>query len=245
MAIDYSLYYSKFHGDSAQYYVEYATFYRHLLGPVLRSLDQSAVILDVGCGIGLLVASLRTAGYSNVSGIDLSPQQIAVAEKRGLPCSVVDEAYLREQALRHPNTLDAVFLMDVLEHIPVSVQIEFIESIRRLLKPDGQLILSVPNANSTFAARWRYNDWTHQSAFTEDSLAFVLQNAGFNAPDFLPYEFGTPPRFPFVHKLSFWTWTIRKLVRGFRRLEAIGELGRQGLTIPLQLNLLAVARRSE
>jgi hypothetical protein len=36
----------------------------------------------------------------------------------------------------------------------------------------------VPNANSIVSSRWRYNDYTHFTSFTEHSLYFVLKNAG-------------------------------------------------------------------
>ena len=45
--------------------------------------------------------------------------------------------------------------------------------------PDGKVILTVPNANSPLAARWRYIDFTHHCSFTEHSLNFVLGSAGF------------------------------------------------------------------
>lgn len=244
MDLDYSLHYSKWHDDSEQHFLVYASFYRRLLAPLLESLRVDASMLDVGCGTGLLVYAMQQAGYHNVSGIDLSPQQIAVAQRRSLPCTSVDAEYLFRRAESEPESLDIVFLMDVLEHIAVPEQPRFLGAIYKLLKPGGHLVLTVPNANSTFAMRWRYIDWTHHLSFTEHSLDFVLLTMGFGGIQFLPYEFGDPPRFPFVHRLGFWTWVVRKFVRAFRRLEAVGELGREGLTIPLTLNLLAVAKKT-
>jgi hypothetical protein len=54
-----------------------------------------------------------------------------------------------------------------------------------------------------------------------------------------------PPRFPFVHQSSFWTGALKQLFRTFRRLEAVAELGRQGLHVPLGLNILAVCWKAE
>ena len=36
----------------------------------------------------------------------------------------------------------------------------------------------MPNANSIVSSRWRYNDYTQFTSFTEHSLYFVLKNAG-------------------------------------------------------------------
>jgi hypothetical protein len=72
-----------------------------------------------------------------------------------------------------------VLLLDVLEHVPVPQQIAFLRAIHGSLVKGGQLIVQVPNANSMLAARWRYNDFTHHSSFTEHSLYFVLKVSGF------------------------------------------------------------------
>jgi SAM-dependent methyltransferase len=240
--MDYSLYYSKWHNSSDAHYKSAASFYQGLLQPILTKLAEKAEILDVGCGTGLLVNALRTLGYENVKGIDLSQQQIDVARARGLPCEEVDSEHIFRLAESSAGSIDAIFLLDVLEHVAADRHLAFAVALRKLLKPDGVLVLSVPNANSSFAMRWRYNDWTHRCSFTEHSVDFVLRNAGFSTPTFFPYEFGTPPRFPYVHRLNTWTWVLRQLFRSMRRLEAIGELGRDGLHIPLGLNLLLEAR---
>lgn len=245
MQIDYSIQYEKWHNDSPEHYAETARFYRDLLGPILKSLDKSSRVLDVGCGTGLLVNALRSFGFSDVEGVDLSPQQVEAARAAGLPCTLVDEHYLAHRAEIEPASLDAVFLMDVLEHIPVASQMAFVGAISRLLKPSGMLVISVPNANSSFAARWRYIDWTHCCAFTEHSLEFVVRNQGFTQVIHFPYEYGGRPHFPYFHRLSLWTWLLRRAVRGLRRLEAIGEFGRQGLRMPLSPNLLAVCRKAQ
>lgn len=245
MQIDYSIQYAKWHDDSPEHYAETARFYRDLLAPILKSLDKTARVLDIGCGTGLLVNALRSFGYANVEGVDLSPQQIEAARAAGLPCTLVDEQHLKRRAETEPGSLDVIFLMDVLEHVPVASQMAFVGEIGHLLKPAGMLVISVPNANSSFASRWRYIDWTHCSAFTEHSLEFVVKNQGFRHVTYFPYEYGERPRFPFIHRPSFWTWLVRRVVRGFRRLEAIGEFGRQGLHMPLTLNLLAVCRKAE
>ena len=69
----------------------------------------------------------------------------------------------------------------MLEHVPVAAQIELLRTIRGALRPGGRLILTVPNANSPLASRWRYIDFTHHVSFTEHSLSFVLRNASFGA----------------------------------------------------------------
>jgi 2-polyprenyl-3-methyl-5-hydroxy-6-metoxy-1,4-benzoquinol methylase len=242
--IDYSIQYDKWHDDTDRHYEETARFYRRLLAPVLSEISVGDRVLDVGCGTGLLVHALRSLGYTAARGIDLSPQQIQRAQRRGLPCATVGPEELFQMAKETPGSVDVVFLMDVLEHIPVASQLDFVRALSELLVPGGTLVLSVPNASSAFASRQQHIDWTHHCSFTEHGLEFVLRNAGFASPSFFPYEFAQTPAPPYIHSAAFWTGLLRRTFRGLRRLEAIGEFGRQGLTIPLSLNLLARCRKA-
>lgn len=241
---DYSLHYSKWHQNTDEHFAEAANSYSRLLEPILRNVPRNARMLDIGCGVGLLVNALARAGYSNTSGIDTSPQQIRIAEERGLPCETVPCGYRADYARNNRDAFDFVFMMDVLEHVPVEDEQEMVSFVRTILRPGGYFVLSVPNANSTFAMRWRHIDWTHHNAFTEHSLEFVLLSAGFRSVQFFPYEFGRKLRFPYVSQGTFWLLALRRMVRLYRRLEAIGALGREGLRIPLGLNLLAMAQKA-
>lgn len=242
MDIDYSLHYKKYHNASDAHYSMIAEVLCRLLAPILHKLPMDASIMDVGCGTGLLVNALQCAGYRSVRGVDISPQQIFEAQRRKLPCEVVSQSYVQDLALTAPGSLDVIFLMDVLEHLEVGEQVDFLRATRQLLKPGGCLVASVPNANSSFAMRWRYTDWTHRASFTEDSLEFVLRNAGYTSLTFHPYEFGGKATFPYFHSVSFWVPIVRGVFRLVRRIEAMAELGRVGLRIPLSLNLLVEAR---
>jgi SAM-dependent methyltransferase len=237
--LDYSIYYRNFHDGSKAHFDDTARFYRNLLEPVLKPVPRGARIIDVGCGQGLLVYALNSFGFDRVRGIDLSEQQVVVGQNYGLQCSAVDRDYLVNLAQTEPASFDVIFLMDVLEHVDKAEQLRLLSAIYQLLAPGGRLILSVPNANASFGLRWRYNDWTHETSFTEQSLTFVLLNSRFTDLQFLPYEFFSRPRFPFLPRPSVMPWMLFKFFRAFRRLEAVGEMGEYGWKIPLSLNLLA------
>jgi SAM-dependent methyltransferase len=238
--LDYSIYYRNFHDGSKAHFDRTARFYHHLLASALKSVPSEARILDIGCGQGLLVYALNMAGFRSVQGIDLSEQQVAVGQSYGLPCRAVERDYIIDLAKSAPETFDLIFLMDVLEHMDKDEQLRTLATIYQLLTPGGRLILSVPNANASFGLRWRYNDWTHETAFTEHSLEYILLNSNFRNLKFLPYEFVTRPRLCFIPRLSIVPWILQKFFRFFRRLEAIGEMGVvQGRKVPLSLNLLA------
>ena len=236
--IDYSIYYRKWHDESTEHFESLVPFYRRLILPYVGD-NKDINILDVGCGFGLAIYSLRKLGYKNIKGIDISPQQVKVAQSKGLDVTLVDNTleYLKD----HTEQFDIVLLLDVLEHTNKEEQIPFLKSINGSLKAGGKLILTVPNANSTLACRWRYNDWTHYISFTEHSLEFLLLNSGFSKVEIKEMEYLVKPKLPFIPRKSVCLWFLFKFVRFLRRLEAIAELGYEGKKIPLSLNIIGVA----
>ncbi len=238
--IDYSIQYKKWHNDSIEHYENSSSYYERNFSHLLPK-DKEANILDVGCGFGLAIYAMKKMGYVNVMGIDISPQQVDACHKKNLNVELVNDSvkWLEE----HQNEFDTIISLDVLEHIPVEHHLRFLKAINKALKMDGKFVCTVPNANSTFASRWRYVDWTHFTSFCEHSLEFVILNSGFKSVVVSEIEFMKRPKFPFVLRKSIIHWILFKTMRYFRRLEAIAELGAEGKTIPLSLNILAVAQK--
>lgn len=215
------------------------THYHRVLQPHLPE-NKSSAVLDVGCGMGFAMEALLKLGYRQVEGFDTDKNQVAMAQKTGLAVRHVEDSlsFLQTQA----KSKNLVICLDVLEHVPKCDQLAFASAIRQVLQPGGQAIFSVPNANAALASRWRYNDWTHETSFTEHSIDFLLFNAGFAKISVFPYEFSIRPRFAWLPRKSTFLWAMFRMHRLWRRGEMIAELGpEQGRTIPLSLNLLVVA----
>ncbi|MBD2254576.1 class I SAM-dependent methyltransferase [Nostoc parmelioides] len=244
--IDYTRHYKKWHSDTPEHIQAMKHYSQGLLIPFLPT-NKEISILEVGCGMGFAMLALQDLGYINHEGIDIDYGQVQSCLQKGLNVTQVKDstAYLNS----HKNQYDLIIALDVIEHIPQEGQLDFVKGMCKALKPDGQIICTVPNANSGLASRWRYIDWTHYLSFTEHSLDFLLYNAGFQSIEVVPTEFFHPPNFRLFFSRSifrswFWKsilqWTIFRFIRGFRRLEMIGELGwEQGISVPLSLNLLA------
>ena len=112
------------------------------------------------------------------------------------------------------------------------------------MKKNGRLIATVPNASSGLAFRWRYNDWTHRTSFTEHSLDFLLYHAGFDDIKVLEAGPFRRPRLPFLVRPSVIRWLFLLFARSFRRLEMISELGwKEGRRVPLSLNIMAITEK--
>lgn len=246
---DYTRHYLKWHSDKNEHIESMISFYQRMLLPYLPA-NRDSNILDVGCGMGFALLSLQKIGYTHIQGIELDSGQVNSCLKKNLPVELVTDTihYLNNQ----PDKYDVIICLDVIEHIPHQEQLYFVKAINIALKKAGKLICTVPNANSTLASRWRYIDWTHHISFTEDSLDFLLFNAGFDNINVFETEFFNRPQISLLSaivKKSMWKvylhWWLFRAVRSLRRLEMIAELGwEQGYKIPLSLNILATANKS-
>lgn len=142
-------------------------------------LPRDRRILDLACGDGRLVQRLLAHGYTQVEGLDISAEQIAAARRAGLTQVHCQE--LTEFLAGCPHArYDAIFLMDVLEHLDSPTVLAVLDGVHRILAPAGRLVLHVPNAAGLFGMRTRYGDFTHLQAFTPQSLRQVLGACGFD-----------------------------------------------------------------
>lgn len=180
--------------------------------------DRDAVILDVGCGYGALLHFARQAGYRSVRGIDVSAEQVAAAKRLGI--EGVSQGDLVESLQALPEcSQDLVVAFDVIEHFTKNEVLDFVDAVHRVLKADGRFVLHAPNAESPLFGRIRYGDFTHELAFTRDSMSQLLQASGFR--DVSCFE-----TVPVVHgmrsRLRLWVW---KLIRAMLWTYLAAETG--------------------
>ena len=110
------------------------------LGKYAKNGDM---ILDLGCGNGRLIELFydKKVGYT---GLDSSEKLIDIAKKRH-----PQEKFIIAPTLNLPfpdNYFDKVYCLAVFFHIPSEeFRIQFLNEIKRILKPGGLLILTVWN----------------------------------------------------------------------------------------------------
>jgi SAM-dependent methyltransferase len=240
MSIKYSYHYSKWHPDTEEHFIATSLSLQQRYGMLLpASTDEP--ILDVGCGMGFFLAAARGLGYKHVEGIDIDSEQIKLAARRGLAVELVYDS--EKRLLETPEKYAFIGCFDVLEHLSAPDQLRLGRAIYTALKPGGRIVVKVPNANCAFASRMRYIDFTHKCAFTEHSLDFLLHECGFR--DIRTEEEDMRPRWPWLIRPRLMLWYLRQILRTLRRLQAIAEFGpKQGLTIPLSLNLVGISNKS-
>lgn len=140
--------------------------------------DRNAVILDIGCGFGQMLNSLRSLGYSSLSGVDVSQPAVDYCVTSGLNVALIED--LDSFCDLATERFDFIIMNHVVEHLCKSQIIGLLSKIRvKLLKQGGRIFVTTPNAQSPTGCYWAYEDFTHSTIFTAGSLSFVLRSAGF------------------------------------------------------------------
>ena len=174
--------------------------YRAVLS-VTRTTGLSGEVLDFGAGTGVLMGRLLASGLSGtLTGADMLPR----------PTGIRDDIRWIQADLNEPTPLadasfDAIVSAEVIEHLenPRAVFREF----RRLLKPNGKLLLTTPNQESfrAFASlllRGHFVDFldgsypAHITALVRKDFERIATETGFARPRFFYTDDGGVPRFP-------------------------------------------------
>jgi len=142
-------------------------------------VDHSAAILDIGCGSGKLLYLLRDLGYTNLTGIDLSPEQVEHARQQ-FPESTIIQGNALDLLEHLTSHYDLICAFDIIEHLNKDEIVSLLNLIYHALNPGGRLILQTPNAESPWFGSVAYGDFTHEWFFTPAGLQRVLQLIGFD-----------------------------------------------------------------
>jgi len=143
-------------------------------------LQPGARILDVGCGIGTLLSILKNRGFG-VDGVELARVDVAAAkEYYGLD---IYYGSLEKFAVEHPEKkFDLIIVHHTLEHMPQPKK--ELMTMKKLLAPDGQLYIGVPNVMNIRKRPEVFFEKGHALSFSPHSLRLLLQSCGFGVASF-------------------------------------------------------------
>jgi ubiquinone/menaquinone biosynthesis C-methylase UbiE len=139
----------------------------HFAAPMVAGLE----VLDVACGEGYGSALLARRA-AQVTGADVA--QAAVDHARVRYASVANLGFRQADCTQLPfpaASFDAVVSFETIEHI--AAQEPFLDEVRRVLRPDGLLILSCPNKTEYSDRRGVTNEF-HVRELYRDELAALI-----------------------------------------------------------------------
>ena len=149
-------------------------------------------VLDMGCGAGQFLYLLSQRAYSDLTGVDLSPEQVALAQQ-WCPRATIFQGDVREVLAQNPARFGLITGFDIIEHFGKEEQLQFLQAVVSALRPGGRLILQTPNAESPWFGALAYGDYTHEWFFTSRSLGHLLRHYGlqdYAARQISPYPHG-------------------------------------------------------
>jgi 2-polyprenyl-3-methyl-5-hydroxy-6-metoxy-1,4-benzoquinol methylase len=189
---------------------------------------QNLNFLDVGCGNGRYLQMLHRLGVpkSQLYGIEMSQGAIDSLQSEGYN-SYYGRLEEVEQALP-ANTFDLIVLLQVLEHVehPRTT----IQTLSRLLRPGGILVVETPNTQSLDVKLFSQGYWggyhfpRHWNLFDRVTLTRLVTEANLQVKEI---QFLPSPAFWILsyHHAIAHKWQNPKLANGFDPLQNLVLLG--------------------
>ena len=178
-------------GHDSQYAMRVRSFHSTLVR--LRSFlpPQGSRVLDVGTAGGAFLTAAEQYGYI-AYGLEPSQYLVDQGKARNLR---IEQGTIERHALA-PNSFDMVCLWDVIEHLPDPKR--SLTEVRKLLKPDGILLINYPDIGTWQAKLAGRRFWwilsVHLHHFSRRSIADICSRTGFHTFHFRRYwqvlEFG-------------------------------------------------------
>lgn len=150
--------------------------------PTFRSLGlktNPGHLLEIGCGSGFGATLLLHLNPASYIGIDLMPEQIALAQKRQLPSVDFRLQDATDLSCFADCSKDTIVIFGALHHIPTWQQV--LRECYRVLSLGGMLFVEEPGADILVSFE-RIFHWNHPEAnlFTLKAFEAYLKSCGFS-----------------------------------------------------------------
>lgn len=145
---------------------------------------KSGRLLDVGSGTGAFVNEMKVSGW-NVTGLEPDNGAIKIAKDLyGLELQQTENLFKLA-----PGSFDAITMWHVLEH--VHQLHDYISQLKKLLAPDGKLVIAVPDYTSHDATVYKqywaaYDVPRHLYHFSPRSMEVLTDKHGLKIIDYKP-----------------------------------------------------------
>ena len=165
-------------------------FHKQLTSEVVTSyidplnLPKNSKLLDLGCGPGYFLDEMKTRGYTDLTGVTLSPGDVKLCEDKGHTIKRYDLSFIPQKDGYYDESVDFIFLRHALEHSPYPIF--SLMEYNRILKQGGRIYIEVPAPDCDRMHEFNLN---HYSILGQNQLAALLTRTGFNIEKFNNLEF--------------------------------------------------------
>lgn len=151
---------------------------------LINSLSEKGTILDIGAGVGDFLLTAKNDGWNTV-GIEPSEKAKAIAINKGV-------TFVNDSSEIEDHSIDIITMWHVLEHVP-NLEHQITE-LKRMIKPNGTIIIAVPNFNS-FDANYYGKYWAafdvpiHLWHFSKTAIQKLFSQYNLELIKVLPMKF--------------------------------------------------------
>lgn len=148
------------------------------LSKIVDKISPNSVVLDVGCGPGMLGSYLSEVKGCIVDGVDSDETAIEICRSRYRFTAVKNLESESLTSVFQPETYDYIIVADVLEHLANPDQL--LSGLKKLVKPDGTIIFSVPNITHVavgFELLFGYFEYSQNGLFDNTHLRFYSRQS--------------------------------------------------------------------
>lgn len=185
---------------------------------LIKEIEQKkGKVLDLGCGFGRFLYFLKKSGCKNVTGVDLSGEELAICKKLFPHYHFFKKdifSFLKETK----NKFDLIHMAFVLEHIPCNQLIDLLKLIHNHLAINGKIVIVVPNAGAYFnATATRYADLTHEMSCSEKNMNQAFSLAGYKTIEIRNFK---PKSIWFIKSIRYfllWIFEILIQLMGYQK----------------------------
>lgn len=129
-----------------------------------KSYVSGMKVLDVACGEGYGSNLMKTWGAKSVIGVDVSKEALEKANKNFAQEGVEFINHSAEELPFEDNSFDVVISLETIEHLDHPEK--FIQEIKRVVKPDGTILISCPNDYYYAQNDKNFNNPYHKKRYT-------------------------------------------------------------------------------
>ena len=151
---------------------------------LINSQSEKGKILDIGAGVGDFLSVAKKDGWQTI-GIEPSDKAKSIAIKKGV-------TFVNHLSQLENNSFDVITMWHVLEHVP---DLEHqISELKRLIKPNGTILIAVPNFNS-YDANYYGKFWAafdvpiHLWHFSKTAIEKLFEKVDLKLVKVLPMKF--------------------------------------------------------
>jgi len=149
---------------------------------LLKKIEKKDFILECGCGVGVYTEKLQ-AIPKNLFCFDINPSLVSIAS------SVKNNSLLFVGDINNmplsDSSVSVAIAADIIEHM--KKPIKSLKEIRRVLKPEGHLIITTPSSlwDPIYCMfGMRKEDVGHYNIYNKKKIKYLLDNSGFRLDSF-------------------------------------------------------------